>query len=203
MHQLVIQPIDLEMMRRCIELSREAVAAGEIPFASVISRNGEIIAEATNRVVRDGDVTRHAELVAIGAAQKALGTRILSGCTIYSNVEPCPMCAFPVRETQISRVVFAIRSPRMGGLSKWNVLRDAELSQVMPEAFGNVPEVVVGVLAREAELVWKSWNPLAWGLIRYRGCLDSSPAATEFTQFERLPATRRRSLLRHLLALHR
>lgn len=202
MHQLLIQPVDLQMMRRCIDLSREAAEAGEIPFASLICRRGEIVAEATNRVVRDKDVTRHAELIAIGEAQKALGTRVLSDCTIYSNIEPCPMCAFPVRETQIARVVFAIKSPRMGGLSKWNILRDSEISEVMPEAFGNVPEVVAGVLAREAEQVWKSWNPIAWSVIRLRGCFEADDG-TEFVQFERLEGVRRRSLFRSLLALHR
>ena len=52
------------------------------------------------------------------------------------------MCSFPIREARISRVVFAIKSPIMGGFSRWNVLRDAELSNTMPEAFAEPPEVV-------------------------------------------------------------
>src|SRR5262245_19330020 len=103
--------IDRVMMQRCIELSARAVAERELPFACVICRDGEVIAEATNRVMRDGDVTRHAELLAISAAQRALGGKDLSDCTLYSNVEPCPMCSFPIRETGIGKVVFSISSP--------------------------------------------------------------------------------------------
>jgi tRNA(adenine34) deaminase len=191
---------DIAMMTRCLELSKEAAAAGEIPFACLISKDGAAVAEASNRVVRDKDVTRHAELVALTQAQQALGTRILSGCTLYSIVEPCPMCAFPVREAQISRVVFALRSPLMGGLSKWNILRDDELARVMPEAFGNVPEVVIGVLAQEAEAVWKAWSPIAWRVIRYRGCFEGAEAAPVF---EQLAGTKGRRFFRQLLAIHR
>jgi tRNA(adenine34) deaminase len=87
------------------------------------------------------------------------------------------MCAFPIRETRIRRVVFAIPSPMMGGSSKWSILGDAEISKVMPEAFGDAPEVVAGVLRREAEKAWRDWNPLIWGVIRYRGCFGGKATA--------------------------
>ena len=194
-------PLDLQMMERCIELSNLGAAEGELPFAALICRGGEIIAEATNRVVRDADVTRHAELLALSLAQKALGRKSLRGCTIYSNVEPCPMCAFPIRETGIARVVYAISSPLMGGLSKWNILRDNEISTVMPEAFGDVPEVLVGVLAREAERAWWRWNPIAWSVIKYRGCFHhGSPQENGLHVHEAAPP---RSVWRSLLAFHR
>src|ERR1043165_5178431 len=125
---------DVAMMERCIALSRTAGREGEFPFACVIVKDGEVVAEATNHVAQDGDVTRHAELVAVSLAQKALGSKDLSGCTLYTTVEPCAMCSFPIRETRISRVVYAIGSPLMGGDSKWDVLGDKEMSKVMPEA---------------------------------------------------------------------
>ncbi len=170
MDQFTHQAIDLKMMARCIELSRTAGKLGEFPFAALICQNEDIIVEATNRVAREADVTRHAELVAISEAQKVLGRKDLSSCTIYSNVEPCPMCSFPIRETRIRKVVYAIKSPMMGGHSKFSVLNDREMSKVMPEVFGDVPEVIAGLLHREAENVWWKWNPVIWGVIRYRGC---------------------------------
>ena len=88
---------------------------------------------------------RHAEILAISEAQRVLGRSDLSDCTIYSNVEPCPMCSFPIRETRIGRVVYAISSPMMGGFSKWNVLGDNEISNVMPQVFGDAPEVAAGL----------------------------------------------------------
>jgi tRNA(adenine34) deaminase len=170
MDQSLLDDVDLRLMERCIELSRLAAREGEFPFASLISKDGEIVAEATNRVARDRDVTRHAELLAISTAQELLGKAKLAGCTIYSNIEPCAMCSFPIRESRISRVAFAIASPLMGGFSKWSILRDRELSTVMPETFSDPPQIVAGLMRAEAEQVWRKWNPLIWGVIRYRGC---------------------------------
>src|SRR5215467_10858352 len=140
--------LDLRMMARCIALSRDSIAAGELPFGCVICRDGEVVTEATNRVSRDGDVTRHAEMVAISEAQRLLGTKRLSRCTLYTNVEPCAMCSYCVRETRMRKVVYGIRSPIMGGHSKWKVLQDKELSGTIPEVFGRVPEIA-GEVMRE------------------------------------------------------
>jgi tRNA(adenine34) deaminase len=167
-------PTDVAMMARCIALSREAVDAGEYPFACVIAQGDEVVVEATNRVARDRDVTHHAELLAISAAQRKIGIGKLKGCTLYSTVEPCPMCSFPMREAGLARVVFAIRSPLMGGHSRWNVLGDPVLSSSMPEVFAAAPKVVAGVLRREAEMVWWRMNPLIWGVIRMRGVFGGS-----------------------------
>jgi tRNA(adenine34) deaminase len=203
------QLLDEKMMARCIELSRLASKAGEIPFAAVVCKGEEIVAEATNRVVRDCDITRHAELLAISQAQKVLGRRILKDCSIYTNVEPCPMCSFPIREAQLERVIFAIRSPLMGGMSRWNILRDNEISDSMPEAFGDVPEVTAGVLVEEAEKVWRNWNPVAWGVIRYRGLLDrpqqdGKPSVEQPRGIDELPGIpRKRRWLAELMSLHR
>jgi tRNA(adenine34) deaminase len=164
------EALDRKIMGRCIELAKLAATYGEFPYASVIAKNGEIVAEATNRVSRDKDVTRHAELIALSEAQKTLGSKTLRNCTLYTTVEPCPMCSFPIRETRIGRVVYSIRSPLMGGFSKWNVLGDAEISNVMPEAFGEPVEVVGGVLLREAQQVWRHSNPIVWAVIKHRGC---------------------------------
>src|SRR3712207_8891606 len=73
------------MMDRCIALSREAVKAGEFPFACIIAENGQVVVETTNRVSRDRDVTRHAELLAVSEAQRKLGRTNLDGCTLYTT----------------------------------------------------------------------------------------------------------------------
>jgi tRNA(adenine34) deaminase len=162
--------LDKSMMTRCLALSRESVAAGELPFACVISYDGEVVAESTNRVVRDRDVSRHAEMIAISDAQRALSAKRLSRCTLYSNVEPCAMCSYCIRETRIRKVVYAIRSPIMGGHSKWKILQDAQISRIIPEVFGKAPEVSGAVMREEAEAIWRDWNPLFWKVIRLRGC---------------------------------
>src|SRR3954470_13996162 len=87
------------MMARCIALARASIGQGELPFAALVCKNGVVVAEAANRVAREGNVTRHAELLALSDAQRRLKSKRLKGCTLYSVVEPCPMCAFPIRET--------------------------------------------------------------------------------------------------------
>ena len=186
--------VDRRMMARCIELSRIGVAAGEHPFGSVVARGAEILGESANCTKRDGDVSRHAEIVAIAQAHKLVGGAKLSDCTLYTNVEPCPMCAFCIREAGIGRVVFALGSPVMGGLSRWNVLRDDTLSDGIPFVFGAVPEVVSGVLAEEAGEAWREWNPLAWQVIKLRGLMVAPPAA----ETRVVPGHRPRPL-RHLM----
>jgi len=171
--QSVFTPTDVMIMRRCIEMSRLAASRGEFPFAAIVCRGTEVIAEATNDAAAEGDVTRHAELVAVSKAQRALGSKRLKRCTIYSNVEPCIMCSFPIRETGIGRVVFSIRSPVMGGFSRWNVLGDRKLSSAMPVYFRRPPEIVTGLLAQEAEKVWSDWRPILWKIIKLRGCFVS------------------------------
>ncbi|MDR0799048.1 MAG: nucleoside deaminase [Dysgonamonadaceae bacterium] len=81
-----------KFMRRAIELSVRNVEEGGGPFGAVIVKNGEIIAEGTNRVTADHDPTAHAEVSVIRKAAKQLDTFDLSGCDIYSSCEPCPMC---------------------------------------------------------------------------------------------------------------
>src|ERR1044072_6862608 len=168
------EAMDAAMMARCIELSKTSKQVGEFPFACVIAKDGKVVVETLNRVARGG------------------------GCTLYTKVEPCVMCSFPMRETRISRVVYSIGSRLMGGDSKWDILADPQLSKVMPEAFGEAPEVVRGYMRPEAEKAWRAWNPLIWGVIRYRGCFGPPPKAEPMTP----AAPRRRSILQTLFAPH-
>jgi tRNA(adenine34) deaminase len=165
---------DLQMMGRCLELAQLGVEKGELPFGAVIASRGRVIAEATNCVSSERDVTRHAELVALSEAQKVLKRKRLQDCTLYSIVEPCPMCSFPAREARIGRVVFALCSPVMGGYSKWDVLKNEDLSSKLPEVFGPPPEIICGLLSAQAEQVWSHWNPLAWHFMKQRGCVGAA-----------------------------
>lgn len=95
-----------DLMRKAIELSIENVAAGGGPFGAVIARNGEIIATGVNRVTSNCDPTAHAEVSAIRAAAKALGTFDLSGCEIYTSCEPCPMCLGAIYWAHLDRMYY-------------------------------------------------------------------------------------------------
>jgi tRNA(adenine34) deaminase len=167
---------DLAFMRRCFDLAREAVGRKELAFGSVIVRDGLVVAAEGNGVRASGDITRHAELCAIVAAQKKLGRTALDGCTLYTNVEPCAFCSYAIRESRIARVVFALGSPVMGGASRWDVLHDTGLGDTMPEVFGPPPEIVGGFLADEAEDLLKQAAPMTWAATRARGLFVAEDA---------------------------
>jgi len=159
---------DLAMMRRCIALARSAGSRGEYPFAAVIGRRGEFICETLNMVRNERDVTRHAEMVAISLAQKKLRSMSLDACTIYSTIEPCAMCSYAIRESRIGRVIFGLRSPVMGGNSRWNILTDAGLSSTLPEVFASPPDVLPGCLHHEVQKVFQTRNPFTWKFVKAR-----------------------------------
>jgi guanine deaminase len=98
---------DEQWLSRAIELAVAAVPAGEGPFGAVVVRDDEIVAEGTNRVTADHDPSAHAEVVAIRAACRALGTFSLPGAVLYSSCEPCPMCLATALWARVDRVVFA------------------------------------------------------------------------------------------------
>jgi tRNA(adenine34) deaminase len=172
---VAMQPTDRAMMQRCIDLSVRSGEEGEYPYGVVISRNGEVVAESINRVAHERDVTRHAEVVAISTAQKALGTVSLDDCTIYVSAEPCAYCCYAIRESRIARVVFGLRSPHMGGVSKWTILPDEDLSSAMPEVFAAPPEIVAGFMAAEAEQALLRYNPVSGGVMKLRGLFVRGP----------------------------
>ena len=97
---------DKEMMREAIRLADESVANGGGPFGAVIVKDGEIIAATSNRVTLDNDPTAHAEVNCIRMACKRLGTFDLSGCTIYTSCEPCPMSLGAINWARIDRIFY-------------------------------------------------------------------------------------------------
>ena len=159
---------DMVMMRRCVVLAQSASSKGEYPFSAVIARRGEFICESLNMVRMEGDVTRHAEMVAISSAQKKLRSTSLDDCTIYSTVEPCAMCSYAIRESRIARVVFSLRSPVMGGNSRWNILTDGDLFSTLPEVFAPPPHVLSGCLHHDVQKVFQTRNPFVWEFIKAR-----------------------------------
>lgn len=76
------------------------------PFGAVIVKDNTVIAVASNSVLADHDPTAHAEVNAIRAACKTLGTHDLSGCELYATSEPCPMCLSAIIWANIKKVYY-------------------------------------------------------------------------------------------------
>lgn len=96
----------MDFAQHTIELARRNVEQGGRPFATVIVRDGAILAESPNRVAQTNDPTAHAEILAIRQACTALGTESLTGATIYILAQPCPMCLGALYYCSPDEVVF-------------------------------------------------------------------------------------------------
>ncbi|OBH82756.1 tRNA-specific adenosine deaminase [Mycobacterium scrofulaceum] len=97
-----------DFAQRTIDLARRNVAEGGRPFATVIVRDGEVLAESANKVAQTNDPTAHAEILAIREACMKLGTEHLVDSTIYVMAHPCPMCLGSLYYCSPKEVVFLI-----------------------------------------------------------------------------------------------
>ncbi|HEY4306565.1 MAG TPA: tRNA adenosine(34) deaminase TadA [Gemmatimonadaceae bacterium] len=133
---------DDEWMGEAIAEARSASHAGEVPVGAVVVRDGEIIARASNRTIRDQDPTAHAEALVIRDVAAQMESWRIDGCTLYVTLEPCAMCAGAIVLARLDRVVFGAWDPKAGMAgSVADLLRHTKLN--------HRPEVQAGV--REAE----------------------------------------------------
>jgi guanine deaminase len=96
-----------DFMRRAIALSVENARSGRGPFAALVVRDEQVLAEGTNRVTDNNDPTAHAEIVAIRGACARLQSFELAGCDLYSSCEPCPMCLGAIYWARPVRIFYA------------------------------------------------------------------------------------------------
>jgi tRNA(adenine34) deaminase len=108
---------DVKFMRQAIRLARTAHERGDTPVGSVVVSNGRVISKGIEAVQADKDLTAHAEIRALREACRNLDTFDLTGCTLFTTVEPCWMCSFVIRSARISRVVMGRTTPYIGGFS--------------------------------------------------------------------------------------
>ena len=126
-------PIDLQsdeyFMQEAIRQAVKAYEADEVPVGAVIVLNGRVIARAWNQVEMLNDATAHAEMLALTAAEAAVGDWRLTDCTLYVTKEPCPMCAGAIVHCRLARVVFGAPDPKGGAAgSAMNLLQFPSLN---------------------------------------------------------------------------
>src|SRR5437899_13057695 len=116
--------LDETFMREALRLAAKARAADEAPVGAVVVREEKIISRAYNQVELLKDATAHAEMLALTAAEAALGDWRLTDCDLYVTKEPCPMCAGAIVHTRIRRMIFGCEDPSAGAAgSALNVLQ--------------------------------------------------------------------------------
>jgi tRNA(adenine34) deaminase len=136
-------------MRRCIELAERALLTGDAPVGALLVLKGLVIAEGVEAVRARGDVTAHAEIEAVRLACARTGSLDLSNGTLYTSVEPCPMCAYAIRLARVGIVVTGARSsasePPWSGMG---LLASTDLLPHRPP-----PSIVREVLAGECRAI--------------------------------------------------
>jgi tRNA(adenine34) deaminase len=138
-------------MRLALAEADVAARAGDVPVGCVVlGPDGTVVGTGSNARESGDDPTAHAEVVALRAAGRALGTWRLDGCTLVVTLEPCTMCAGAVVLARVDRLVLGAFDPKAGAVgSLWDVVRDRRLN--------HRPEVVAGVLEEECSSRLRAW----------------------------------------------
>ncbi|WP_218222214.1 tRNA adenosine(34) deaminase TadA [Nesterenkonia sp. Act20] len=131
------------LIGRCLELAAQAKHAADVPVgAVVVSAEGQLLGEGFNTRERDGDPAGHAEITALRAAARTVGTWRLDGCVLAVTLEPCPMCAGAIYQSRIGQVIFGAWDEKAGAAgSVFDILREPRLNHWV--------EVHPGVRAQE------------------------------------------------------
>ena len=128
---------DLRLMRRALEEAARAAELGEVPVGAVVARGEEVVATAPNEREITKDATAHAELLALRRAAARTGSWRLTGCTLYTTLEPCLMCAGALHVARISRLVYAAPDPKAGAAGTlYDLPADSRLNHTYPYTRG-------------------------------------------------------------------
>lgn len=134
---------DLHWMRLALEQARSGADEGEVPIGCVLVSDGRLLGRDHNRVESLQDPTAHAEILAISAAARSIGSWRLNGTTAYVTAEPCTMCMGALHQARVDRVVFGAPEPKFGACG-------SRLDLTRIEGLNHTVRVESGVLADEA-----------------------------------------------------
>jgi tRNA(adenine34) deaminase len=122
----------------------------DVPVGCVLVKDGKLLSSAHNLREQTNDPTAHAEIVAIRKASRSLNNWRLEGVTIYTTLEPCPMCAEAILQSRIAKVVFGAYDPRSGALgSVFNLFCEGRMYPI--------PEVIGGIMENQCQTVLKDF----------------------------------------------
>lgn len=142
-------------MQMALDIAREGVDNGQSPFGACIVKNGEVIACDHNIVLQSTDITAHGEIHAIRNACSKLNNIDLSGCTIYSTCEPCPMCFTAIHWARIDKIYYgaAIEDAERFGFNELTVS-----NQTLKETGKSSVEIEKDFMRKECIELFEYWN---------------------------------------------
>lgn len=142
-------------MQMAITRAKEGVDKGQTPFGAVIVKDGKVIACEHNLVWENTDITAHGEIQAIRTACKKVNSVNLSGCTIYSTCEPCPMCFTAIHWARIDTIICGARieDAKHFGFNELIVSNNK-----LNEAGGSNIEIISDFMREENIELFKYWE---------------------------------------------
>lgn len=135
-------------MKRALALAEAAAALGEVPVGAVVTRDGEIVAEAHNAPRERHDPTAHAEILAIRRAAQALGEERLTDCELWVTLEPCAMCAGAIVHARLAKLYYAASDPKGGAVEHGARVFEQDQCLHRPEIYAGMGEARAGALLR-------------------------------------------------------
>ena len=146
---------DEKYMQMAIDKAREGIDNGQTPFGACIIRNDVVIACDHNIVWSSTDITAHGEIHAIRNACRNVKSIDLSGCTIYSTCEPCPMCFCAIHWARIDKLIYGARiedAKRFG-------FNELTVSNHLLKELGLSDVTIIGDFMREENVkLFEYWN---------------------------------------------
>ena len=133
-------------MREALRLAKKAREADEVPVGAIVVRENQIIARGYNQVELLKDATAHAEMLALTAAEAAVGDWRLTECDLYITKEPCPMCAGAIVHTRIRRVIFGCADVRAGAAG-------TVINLLQHNSLNHQCQITAGILENECAVI--------------------------------------------------
>jgi tRNA(adenine34) deaminase len=129
-------------LQLAIEQARLAAQAGEVPVGAIVVFENTVVGRGRNAVLATNDPTAHAEIVALRDAARQLNNYRLTGCELYTTLEPCSMCAGAIIHARVARLVYGTADPKAGAAgSVLDVINHPKLNHQL--------EITAGVMADE------------------------------------------------------
>jgi tRNA(adenine34) deaminase len=135
-------------MELALDEARKAQDAGEVPIGCVIVRDGAVIAAAHNRTLTDRDPTAHAEIIAIRAAARQLGSERLIDCDLHVTLEPCAMCAAAISFARVRRLYYGAPDPKGGAVDSGVRFFASPTCHHRPDVYGGISGAASATMLR-------------------------------------------------------
>ena len=144
---LSCRTVDDHFMRLALRHAQLAYRQKEVPIGAVVvdTETGKVLSTARNSVEKQMDGTGHAEMIAIQKAMQVVGNWRLSNCTLYTTLEPCPMCMGAIQSCRVGKVVYGAKDQRLGACGSWiDLVNEKQHPFHTVEVQGGVCEVECG-----------------------------------------------------------